>query len=117
MLDKIRKKIDALDQKILSLLNERAAASRAIGKLKEKGGQGIYAPHREKEILSRLRSLNKGPLTEEAIEAIYREIMSFSISLEKKVAIAYLGPPVTYTHQAAQKKFGSSVEYAPCAGI
>ncbi len=114
---KIRKKIDALDKKILALLNERANASHQIGKLKEKGGQGIYAPHREKEILSRLKSLNRGPLTNEAIDAIYREIMSFSISLEKKVAIAYLGPPVTYTHQAAQKKFGSSVEYSPCASI
>jgi len=56
-------------------------------------------------------------LSDEAIDAIYREIMSFSISLEKKVKIAYLGPPVTYTHQAAQKKFGSSVEYAPCNSI
>ena len=113
----IRKKIDRIDSQILSLLNERARDSRKIGLLKQKGGQGIYAPHREKEILSRLKSLNRGPLTPDAIEAIYREIMSFSISLEKKVVIAFLGPPVTYTHQAAQKKFGSSVEYAPCAGI
>ena len=112
-----RKKIDSLDKKILELLNERAKASREIGKLKEKDGQGIYAPHREKQILSRLKSLNRGLLTPEAIEAIYREIMSFSISLEKKVTIAYLGPPVTYTHQAAQKKFGSSVDYSPCSSI
>ena len=117
MLNQIRKQIDALDKRILELLNQRAKASREIGKLKEKDGQGIYAPHREKEILTRLKSLNKGLLTDEAIDAIYREIMSFSISLEKKVTIAYLGPPVTYTHQAAQKKFGSSVEYAPCASI
>ena len=117
MLDKLRKSIDAIDKKILQLLNERAQASHRIGKLKQKDGQSVYAPHREKEILSRLKSLNRGPLTQDAIEAIYREIMSFSISLEKKVAIAYLGPPVTYTHQAAQKKFGSSVDYTPCAGI
>ena len=116
-LGKIRKKIDSIDKKILDALNERAQASREIGKLKEKEGQGVYAPHREKEILSRLKKLNRGPLTHEAIDAIYREVMSFSISLEKKVKIAYLGPPVTYTHQAAQKKFGSSVEYAPCASI
>ena len=116
-LDKIRKKIDSLDKKILDALNERAEASREIGKLKAKGGQGIYAPHREKEILLRLKELNRGLLTSDAIDAIYREIMSFSISLEKKVKIAYFGPPVTYTHQAAQKKFGSSVEYAPCGTI
>ena len=114
-LQKIRKAIDSLDAKILSLLNDRAKSSREIGKLKE--GQGIYAPHREKEVLTRLKTLNKGPLTNEAIDAIYREIMSFSISLEKKVSIAYLGPAVTYTHQAAQKKFGSSVEYSASASI
>jgi chorismate mutase / prephenate dehydratase len=116
-LENVRKQIDSLDQKILALLNDRAKASREIGKLKMKGGQGVYAPHREKEILTRLKQLNKGPLTPEAIDAIYREVMSFSISLEKKVAIAYLGPAVTYTHQAAQKKFGSSVEYTPCSSI
>jgi chorismate mutase/prephenate dehydratase len=113
----IRKKIDALDSRILSLLNDRARASHEIGKLKRADGQGIYAPHREKEVLGRLKKMNRGPMTDEAIEAIYREIMSFSISLEKKVTIGYLGPAVTYTHQAAQKKFGSSVDYAPCGSI
>lgn len=115
--NEVRKKVDAMDKEILRLLNQRAAASQKIGKLKLEKGEGIYVPHREKEILERLKSLNKGPLTPEAIDAIYREIMSFSISLEKKVTIAYLGPEVTYTHQAAQKKFGSSVEYNPCSGI
>ncbi len=116
-LQEIRRKIDTLDSKILALLNARAHASAEIGKLKKMGGQGIYAPHREKEVLSRLKKINRGPMTDEAIEAIYREIMSFSISLEKKVNIGYLGPAVTYTHQAAQKKFGSSVEYAACGSI
>ncbi len=116
-LQNVRKKIDNIDSKILSLLNERAEASKQVGKLKARDGQGIYAPHREKEVLSRLKKMNKGSMTPEAIDAIYREIMSFSISLEKKVTIAYLGPAVTYTHQAAQKKFGSSVEYSACASI
>ena len=113
-LQNIRKKIDAIDKKILGLLNVRARASREIGKLKAQDGQGIYAPHREKEVLGKLKKSNKGPMTAESIDGIWREIMSFSISLEKKIAIAYLGPAVTYTHQAAQKKFGSSVEYMPC---
>jgi chorismate mutase/prephenate dehydratase len=115
--DEIRKKIDLIDKKILELLNFRATACQRIGKLKVKKGQGIYAPHREKEVLERLKAINKGPLTPEAIDAIYREVMSFSISIEKSVRIAYLGPAVTYTHQAAQKKFGSSVEYYPCGSI
>lgn len=115
---KIRKTVDSLDKKILALLNERALACQKIGKVKLKeGGEGIYAPHREKEVLERLKALNKGPLTPGAIDAIYREIMSFSLSLEKSVKIAYLGPPVTYTNQAAQKKFGSSVEYSPSPSI
>ncbi len=117
-LDKVRKKIDAIDAKILALLNTRAGASKEIGRLKKQDGKlGIYAPHREKQVLDRLKTLNKGPMTPEAIEAVYREIMSFSISLEKKVKIAYLGPALTYTHQAAQKKFGSSVDYEACTTI
>ncbi len=116
-MDQVRKLIDAIDEKILKLLNERAEASKKIGKIKLKQGQGIYAPHREKEVLERLKSINKGPLTPQAIEAIYREVMSSSISLEKPVTIAYLGPEFTFTHQAAQKKFGASVNYLPCANI
>ncbi|HTL71480.1 MAG TPA: prephenate dehydratase [Candidatus Eisenbacteria bacterium] len=115
--DKYRKEIDSLDGKILKLLNERAAASQKIGRIKVKAGQGIYAPHREKEVLDRLKSANGGPLTPSAIEAIYREIMSSSISLEKPVRIAFLGPEFTFTHQAAQKKFGASVEYFSCTNI
>src|SRR5262245_40725591 len=113
----VRKNVDAIDAKILELLNERAKASQKIGKIKMKSGQGIYSPEREKEVLERLKSLNKGPITPEAIESIYREVMSSSISLEKKVHIAYLGPEFTFTHQAAQKKFGASVDYLPCTNI
>ncbi len=115
--DKMRKQIDLIDKKILELLNSRATASQKIGRIKLKKGQGIYAPHREKEVLDRLKVLNQGPLTPSALEAIYREIMSSSISLEKPVRIAYLGPEFTYTHQAAQKKFGASVNYFACANI
>ncbi len=115
--NKERKEVDSIDKKILGLLNQRAKASQRIGKIKLKEGQGIYSPEREKAVLDRLKSLNVGPLTPQAIEAIYREIMSSSISLEKNVKIAYLGPQVTYTHQAAQKKFGASVDYEPCSSI
>lgn len=115
--DNVRKKIDLIDEKILSLLNERALESKKIGQIKKQKNQGIYAPHREKEVLDRLKNLNKGPITPNAIDAIYREVMSSSISLEKEVRIAYLGPEFTFTHQAAQKKFGASVQYLPCANI
>ena len=101
--EKWRGEIDALDQKILKLLNDRARATQNIGKIKLKEGQGEYSPEREKQVLDRLKSLNNGPITQEAIEAIYREIMSSALSLEKRFTIAYLGPEFTYTHQAAQK--------------
>ena len=115
--NKERKEVDSIDKKILELLNQRAKVSQRIGKIKLKEGQDIYSPDREKAVLDRLKSLSAGPLTPQAIDAIYREIMSSSISLEKKVKIAYLGPQVTYTHQAAQKKFGASVDYEPCSSI
>src|SRR3990167_9408749 len=115
--DGVRKIVDKIDQKILELLNERAKASQKIGKLKIKKGQSIYSPEREKEILDRLKAMNRGPITDLAIDAIYSEIMSSSISLEKAVRIAYLGPESTFTHQAAMKKFGKSVGYFPCTNI
>ena len=115
--DKVRKEVDRIDARILELLNERAAASQKIGKIKIKKGQGIYSPEREKEVLDRLKAMNKGPIAPSAIEAIYSEIMSSSISLEKEVRIAYLGPESTFTHQAVLKKFGKSVRCFPCTNI
>jgi len=115
--DKYRKQIDSIDDRVLDLLIERALASKEIGKIKKKSGQGIYAPHREKEVLDRLKARSRGRLSPSAIDAIYREIMSSSISVEKPVTIAFLGPEFTYTHQAAQKKFGASVDYLPCVNI
>jgi len=116
-LSELRKKIDNLDQKIVGLLNDRAKITRAIGQLKIQQKKGIYAPHREKEVLKRIKALNKGPMTNSAFEAIYREVMSSSLSLEKSLKIAYLGPAASFTHLAAIKKFGSQVEFVPCLNM
>lgn len=116
-INKIRKSVNALDKKIVSLLNERAKFILEIGKLKNKNNQSIYVPSREKKILKRIAKENKGPLNNESFTAIYREIMSASLSLEKPIAIAYLGPKATFTHAAAMKKFGSSVKYLSCDNI
>src|SRR6185503_16149815 len=105
----LRKKIDQIDEKMVNLLNERAKLSKSIGEKKIEKNKSIYAPHREKEIFLRLRQLNKGPLTNDALESVYREIMSGSLSLEKPIKIAYLGTEGSYTHLAANKKFGSQV--------
>src|SRR4029077_21251832 len=107
-----RKAIDKLDAQIVRLLNERTKHVLEIGAIKLKAGEEIYAPHRERAVLQRLCKLNEGPITNESLRAIYREIMSSALSLEKTMAIAYLGPEATFTHQAAIKRFGSSLRYS-----
>src|SRR5690348_1530002 len=108
-----RKAIDRLDAQIVKLLNERTRHVLAIGQIKMAAGEEIYAPHRERAVLNRIGRLNPGPITEESLGAIYREIMSSALSLEKSMKIAYLGPEATFTHQAAIRRFGSSLRYAP----
>ena len=107
-----RKSIDALDAEIVRLLNERTQHVLEIGAIKIKAGDEIYAPHRENAVLRRLTKLSRGPITDESLRAIYREIMSSALSLEKNLTIAYLGPPATFSHQAAIRKFGSSLLYS-----
>jgi len=116
-LDKLRKKIDLLDQKLINLLNQRAAATKNIGKIKINAGKSIYVPEREIEVLKRISNLNKGPLKKNALEAIYREVMSASLALEKPLKIAYLGPQASFTNLAAIKKFGSQISYIACNSI
>ena len=107
-----RKAIDELDEKIVRLLNERTRHVLEIGSIKLKAGEEIYAPHRELAVLQRVCGLNGGPLPNESLRAIYREVMSSALALEKTMVIAYLGPEATFTHQAAIQRFGSSLQYA-----
>jgi chorismate mutase/prephenate dehydratase len=116
-LAEIRKKIDALDAKLLELLNKRADLVHEVGLLKRKAGAEIYAPEREEQLLQSLLKRNKGRLPAQSIRAIYREIMSASLALEKDLNIAYLGPEATWSHQAAREKFGASVQYSPQSSI
>lgn len=116
-LEDIRKKIDHLDQQLLDLLSERADLVHEVGEIKKKEGLQIYAPDREHALLKRLAEMNKGRLPERSIVAIYREIMSAALALEDNLTVAYLGPEGTWTHQAAIKKFGHSIGYAPQANF
>ncbi|HOC00637.1 MAG TPA: chorismate mutase, partial [Verrucomicrobiota bacterium] len=100
-----RTAIDRTDQQIVRLLNERTRHVLAIGSIKLKSGQEIYAPHRERAVLDRIAKMNRGPLSPDAIRAIYREIMSSALAVEKPMTIAYLGPEATFTHQAAIQRF------------
>lgn len=107
-----RQAIDKLDAQIVKLLNERTRHVLAIGEIKLKAGEEIYAPHRERAVFDRVGKLNSGPITNEQLRAIYREIMSSALALEKTMTIAYLGPEATFTHQAAIQKFGASLNYS-----
>jgi chorismate mutase / prephenate dehydratase len=107
-----RHAIDKLDGQIIRLLNERTKHVLEIGAIKLKAGEEIYQPHRELSVLRRLCRKNPGPLTNLSLRIIYREIMSSALSLEKTMTIAYLGPEATFTHQAAMRRFGSSLKYS-----
>lgn len=119
-LTEIRKKIDAVDARLLELLNQRADLVHEVGEIKRQNGGPIFAPDREERLLRSLTERNAelgGRLPARSIRAIYREIISASYALEKGLKIAYLGPAGTYTHEAARQKFGASVEYEPQENI
>lgn len=116
-LDSYREKIDVLDKQLVDLLNQRLTLAAEIGQLKRSSGGRIYVAEREDAVLRKVSSLNDGPIKNEALQAIYREIMSAAIALEKPLMIAYLGPEATNSHIAAMKKFGASVDYHAMASI
>lgn len=107
----LRLRIDELDKQIVQLLNERANVVVEIGQVKRNDASPIYAPDREQRVLEQIRRYNQGPLPDSCVEAIWRELMSGSFALERPLRIGYLGPAGTYSHIAAKRKFGSSVDY------
>ncbi|HAO78857.1 MAG TPA: prephenate dehydratase [Verrucomicrobia subdivision 3 bacterium] len=107
-----RQAIDKLDAQIVRVLNDRTRHVLAIGEIKLAAGEEIYAPHRERAVLERVCAQNAGPITNEQLRTIYREIMSSALALEKTMTIAYFGPEATFTHQAAIQKFGASLNYS-----
>ena len=116
-LDELRNKIDAVDRRLVALLNERADLVVEVGNYKRGSGTPIYAPHREKAVLDRVLGLNEGPLPPRTIEAVYRELMSGSFHLEQPLRIGYQGPMGSFSHLAAVSHFGSSVEYEDLRAI
>ena len=110
-----RAAIDALDREILERLNARAAHAQSIGALK--AGGAAYRPEREAQVLARLRSENRGPLSGEAVTGVFRQVMSACLALEQTLRIAYLGPAGTFSHEAVAKHFGQFVDAVPCASV
>ena len=119
-LDDLRLKIDSLDDTLLKLYNERMELVHQVGELKNTTGAPIYRPEREQAILNRLKSQNakaNGKLTDAAIEALFLEMFAVARNLELPEAVAFLGPEASFTHQAAESKFGAMSTYLPISSI
>ena len=116
-IDEIRAQIDETDRRICELLGQRAELAQDIGELKSDSGQAVFAPGREQEVLGNVNGHGAGPLPAQALVRIFTEIISASRALESPFRVAYLGPPNTFTHVAALRKFGSSCEMTPAATV
>jgi len=116
-LEPIRAKIDELDRELVDIINRRLALAQEIGQIKRVTDGEVYVPEREDAVFRKVFASNKGPVNNEALRAIYRELMSAGIALEKPLSIAYLGPEASNTHAAAMKKFGVSLDYHAMASV
>ena len=116
-LDDLRRQIDETDRQLLELVNRRAALAGQVGELKQHNDAPVYRPEREAQIMRRLREANPGPLPGNAIEAIWREIVSGCRELERRLRVAFLGPVGTFSEQALLQHFGSGVDALACPSI
>lgn len=118
-LGQIRDRIDAIDQQIHDLLNQRAEAAKEVARIKLAADpQAIfYRPEREAQVLRAVKERNPGPLDDEEVARLFREIMSACLALERPLRVAYLGPAGTFTQAAALKHFGHSVRTESMSSI
>lgn len=113
----VRREIDALDSELLELINRRAELAMEVSGLKKKGSLGVYDPGREREIEGKITGSNPGPLSNQDILFVFREIISRCRSLQHDEKIAYLGPEGSFSNQAAFRKFGASSEFLPVSSF
>jgi len=116
-LQRLRTLVDKLDQSLLDLLNQRGKLVQHIGALKQKNGQSIFVPGRERAHLSDLRSKNQGPLPDDAVEGLFSEVMHACRNLQKQLTVTYFGPEASFSHAAALKQFGRSTSLVPARTI
>lgn len=119
-LQAIRTQIDDLDRQIQQLITRRAACAQEVARIKTESGaaaEGFFRPEREAEVLGRVMERNQGPLSDEEMARLFREIMSACLALQQPLEVAFLGPEGTFTQAAALKHFGHSVETLPLGAI
>ena len=116
-LPELRQQIDAVDAQMLELLNQRATLANEVGHIKRLDGSPVFRPEREAEVIRGLQARNPGPIQDEGLTHIWREVMSACRALEAPQRVAFLGPAGTFSEQAAFQYFGSSIERVPCSSI
>lgn len=114
---KIRSEIDKIDESLVRVLNKRARCGQRIAELKSKIGSPVFLPARENEILKKVSGLNRGPLSGNALQNVFREIFSATRSVEQAIRISCLGPEGTFSHLASRRIFGATCEYVLESGI
>ena len=113
----MRREIDAVDAELVRLLNERVRVVMQVAEFKKQNNLEVFAPEREEQVLKKVLERNEGPLPQESLQAIYREIIGSSRSMERVLKVCYLGPAGTFTHQAARARFGSMVDFEAASDI
>jgi len=113
----LRSQIDSVYRELLALLNRRASLAQEVGELKRREGSVVFRPEREAQVIDGMKQANAGPLRNESVAPIWREIMSACRALETPTRVAYLGPAGTFSELAALGYFGSSIVRVPCASI
>ena len=117
-LESLRKKIDEIDSLLIKTISERARCAQHVAEVKEdQGDKAYYRPEREAQVLRRVMEKNEGPLDNEDLARLFRQIMSACLALEQPVKVAYLGPEGTFTQEAALKHFGDSAVSIPQSAI
>ncbi len=116
-LPELRVQIDALDEQLLGLLNQRARVAEQVGEVKRREGTPFFRPDRVAQVIDRLQHINKGPLLDNHVASVWREIMSACLALEAPQRVAVLGPAGTFCEQAAIEFFGSAANLIYCANF
>jgi len=116
-LAELRVQIDALDQQLLGLLNQRAHVAELVGEIKKREGTPFFRPDRVAQVIDKMERSNPGPLKAPHVSAIWREIMSACLALESPQRVAVLGPEGTFCEQAAVEYFGGAADLAYCASF